>query len=113
MKKYKMDKKIKEKWVKALRSKKYKQTRGSLKDDSGYCCLGVLCDIHDQDQENTETGWYDNFYFSNNQIIPIEVKKWAKLDKFNPEIKGIPLSEYNDCLCYSFKKIANLIEEYL
>lgn len=30
------------KWVKALRSGKYRQTRGSLKFEGAYCCLGVL-----------------------------------------------------------------------
>jgi hypothetical protein len=33
------------KWVKALRSGKYKQTKKTLKDENGYCCLGVLCSI--------------------------------------------------------------------
>ena len=38
-----MDKKLKAKWVKALRSGKFKQTRGTLFDGvSAYCCLGVL-----------------------------------------------------------------------
>lgn len=33
------------KWVAALRSGNYTQTKGVLKDDTGYCCLGVLCAI--------------------------------------------------------------------
>lgn len=40
-----MDVKIKKQWIKALRSGKYKQTRGRLKGDGGFCCLGVLCDV--------------------------------------------------------------------
>lgn len=41
-----MDKKLKRKWVKALRSGQYPQSGGNLKDKFGYyCCLGVLCDI--------------------------------------------------------------------
>lgn len=40
-----MDKELKEKWVTALRSGEYRQTTGELKDEYGYCCLGVLCDI--------------------------------------------------------------------
>lgn len=31
------------KWVRALRSGKYKQTRLVLQDKQGYCCLGVAC----------------------------------------------------------------------
>lgn len=38
-----MNKRIKAKWLKALRSGKFKQTRALLKDEQGgYCCLGVL-----------------------------------------------------------------------
>ena len=38
-----MDTKLKAKWVKALRSGKYKQGRGMLLDGKGrMCCLGVL-----------------------------------------------------------------------
>ncbi len=41
-----MNKEIKEKWLKALRSGEYKQGRGYLRKESGdedrYCCLGVL-----------------------------------------------------------------------
>ena len=33
------------KWVEALRSGEYKQTQGFLKDEKGYCCLGVLVKI--------------------------------------------------------------------
>lgn len=30
------------KWIENLRSGKFTQTRGTLKNDKGYCCLGVL-----------------------------------------------------------------------
>jgi hypothetical protein len=36
-----MDAELKEKWVDALRSGKYKQTQYRLKDRCGYCCIGV------------------------------------------------------------------------
>ena len=38
----KLDKKIKEKWVKALRSGDYKQGKKRLTHAGRYCCLGVL-----------------------------------------------------------------------
>jgi hypothetical protein len=52
----KMDPKLKARWVKALRSGRYKQARNTLKttvieqdewelDGPRYCCLGVLCNI--------------------------------------------------------------------
>lgn len=41
-----MDKKIKEKWLEALRSGKYVQGEGVLRNgDDEYCCLGVLCEV--------------------------------------------------------------------
>lgn len=40
-----MDKKLKTKWIKALRSGKYKQCRTILTDGKGYCCIGVLGEI--------------------------------------------------------------------
>jgi len=42
-----MKKNVAKKWVKALRSGKYKQSREMLKNSGGYCCLGVLCEILD------------------------------------------------------------------
>lgn len=32
-------------WVEALRSGKYSQTCGALRDAEGYCCLGVLSEL--------------------------------------------------------------------
>lgn len=40
-----MDRKLREDWVTALRSGKYQQGQGKLKDGTDYCCLGVLCDV--------------------------------------------------------------------
>lgn len=47
-----MDKELKAKWIEALRSGKYQQTRAQLyrehataTDPAGYCCLGVLCKV--------------------------------------------------------------------
>ena len=34
-----------QKWVDALRSGTYAQTQCTLQDNSGFCCLGVACDI--------------------------------------------------------------------
>lgn len=45
-----------DKWLEALRSGKYDQTRGALYDGRGYCCLGVLCDLV---TEEFEGGWGD------------------------------------------------------
>lgn len=47
---------IQEKWVQALRSGRYEQTRQALrKGDNEFCCLGVLCAIYAQ--ETGEGRW--------------------------------------------------------
>ena len=33
-------------WVRALRSKRYEKTEGTLRDAGGWCCLGVACDVY-------------------------------------------------------------------
>lgn len=37
------------KWIEALRSGKYKQTKSRLRDTFGFCCLGVACDLINSD----------------------------------------------------------------
>jgi hypothetical protein len=46
---------IKQRWVEALRSGKYKQGTGRLRDqnadgDDEFCCLGVLGDLYDRNR---------------------------------------------------------------
>ena len=45
-----MDSSLKQKWVRALRSGKYEQATGALRNEDGFCCLGVLCDVYDPDK---------------------------------------------------------------
>lgn len=40
-----LNKQLVTEWIHALRSGEYKQTRGVLRDKTGYCCLGVLADV--------------------------------------------------------------------
>jgi hypothetical protein len=47
-----MNQEIKKKWIEALRSGDYKQGRGWLRDhDGNYCCLGVLMEVQDVDDD--------------------------------------------------------------
>jgi hypothetical protein len=62
-----MDPELKERWLKALRSGKYEQAKGALKqldphdegsEEYGYCCLGVICDITPEwNWETTQSGY--------------------------------------------------------
>src|ERR1051325_8479035 len=107
-----MNKKIKKLWINALRSGKYKQTRGKLRYDDTYCCLGVLCDLH---RKITKNKWKpDNCprhyeYFGEKGALPKKVYSWAKITDDNQQA----LIDLNDNLNATFKKIANYIEEKL
>lgn len=55
-----MDKKLKKKWVKALRSGRYKQIQNTLVTNGGYCCLGVLARVMDPKGKRLDMGYPDN-----------------------------------------------------
>lgn len=84
-----MKESTKKAWVKALRSGKYKQCRGQLvrrgKDETSYCCLGVLNRIKHTAQS------YD--------FLGLTQKEQDTLVKLNDEEKR------------TFKQIANFIEK--
>ncbi len=121
-----MNNKIKNKWLKALRSGKYKQGRNYLcrVDDDGddsFCCLGVLCELHAEETKGVwrEGNYLDVLYYKGNEVLlPEEVIKWAELEDDDPFLgvnnnrNRYPASELNDG-GKTFKQIANLIEKYL
>jgi len=129
-----MNSKIKEAWVNALRSGKYEQSSERLRSVSGYCCLGVLCDIYAQ-EHNTEWEFRGNeetnlqpmdywYYEGESEFLPESVMDWAELKTNNPQLRvdvedgednwnykeGV--SNLNDS-GYTFTTIANLIEAQL
>jgi len=110
-----MNPEIKAKWVAALRSGVYKQTRENLKDDDGFCCLGVLCKI-----SKTETGFGIDETLEetgSDETLGPTVRNWAGLHySFGSEvvINGLlePLTEHNDNH-RTFLEIADAIETQL
>lgn len=66
-----MDTQDKAKWTAALRSGEYKQTRCTLKNDEGYCCLGVLNEVLGLPQS----------YIG----LPLMVGNWERLARMNDE----------------------------
>jgi hypothetical protein len=128
-----MDSSLKQKWVRALRSGKYKQASGQLKTEDGFCCLGVLCDVYDPSnwivaddldlgEDNQEwhykismRGGYTSIM---KDVLPEEIADAAGLSRQNPEVPyGIDggmssLAVINDSGA-SFAQIADLIETHL
>ncbi len=125
-------------WVAALRDEnKYKQTtRGGLRDNTGWCCLGVLCDIFKDDHPDSE--WEElirgRFSFRPSReavpeenYLPAAVAEWAGfrlghhdgIDPGNPTMnvarpdkardhEGLALTNDHGA---SFQTIANMIQE--
>jgi hypothetical protein len=127
-----MKQEIKQKWVKALRSGKYKQGEGRLKQKDTFCCLGVLCDLY---RKETGEPWEKDEYGSETMLneesfLPPTVKRWAGIRSktHSPKVRSpfvketkrpyVALSELNDGEVpgikyadpYDFKQIADLID---
>jgi hypothetical protein len=113
------------KWVKALRSGKYKQTSGTLQDDVGYCCLGVACDVFAK--ETGKGKWRTADFSSGKQFItnfgtdeemiheadlPPAVMRWFGIRKSDPVLRsrGQTASHVNDVEGWDFDEIASAIE---
>lgn len=111
---------IMKKWVKALRSGKYWQSRGSLKGFRGYCCLGVLCDISGLGSWEKKDG--NRVYIPGGDkgdyaILPEMVRKWAGLKESDGTIRlagarsKTTLADMNDHERKNFQQIADVIEK--
>lgn len=119
-----MNKRVKKKWLEALRGGEYKQGRGELEKDGKYCCLGVLTDLYckaKRVKKKVKERLLDDV------IPPKEVVEWADLGVENPvvmkgdkttslvglndgEYAGNPQAEIRQ---HTFKQIAKVIEEQL
>jgi hypothetical protein len=102
---------ILKRWVAALRSGKFKQTRNRLKWNGAHCCLGVLCELH---RRSTRGRWSHEQYLDCAIHMPQEVAEWAGLKDTNP-ILITPGSSHsatfrNDTEHLTFPQIANAIE---
>lgn len=124
-----MNPEVKAKWLKALRSGRYKQTKHALKKEDGYCCLGVLTNIYIKETKNGS--WKKDegdtmFKMFNKQgegvgeggVLTKEVMDWAGIPKLMgttvvPNGSYRSLASENDLQGKSFKKIADIIETNL
>lgn len=120
---------VKQAWVKALRSGKYRQGRGQLRGPADYyCCLGVLCDLYrkehrDQlewlpDEDDPEVGRYSVrvrnagvWSLEDWSRLPAVVWGWAwSHDGMSPVSAETTLMVMNDGTS-TFEEIAQFIED--
>ena len=104
----KLDKNINRRWLRALRSGKYEQGTGCLKNSAGnFCCLGVLTDLFAKDNKipwvgsgaqrlkNTKT---DSF-------LPLKVVRWSGIGK-SRQRKLVRLNDSGVCFVDIAKEIS-------
>lgn len=126
-----MRKDVAKKWVKALRSGKYNQGQGCLKQTNRnnktyHCCLGVLCELYNDEMRKkkkkmlTETVKDGIHKFNRmDELLPKVVQNWAGLGSSRGDFESIAnsptthfyngLADMND-FGSDFKTIANIIE---
>ncbi len=104
----KLDRRYKKRWLKALRSGKYKQHRGELCniEQTKFCCLGVGCKI-------VRGGSWDEHTFtyaweSQTGVMPATLREKVGLSSAAED----HLTEMNDA-GKSFRAIADWIEKHL
>ena len=96
------------KWVKALRSGKYKQAKNKLKAEDGHCCLGVLCTL--TRYKNNYTQMKDFPTFGTNQVLPHKIVKLVGMKTSRGAVDGITLTSLNDT-GKNFNEIADFIQK--
>ena len=108
-----MKKNIAMKWIKALESGDYKQTKHALRTDKGWCCLGVLCAVLGY-KTNSISG---NVHKIDGEINAISLKVMEAAGMMSnvghlPSQEGVALSlaTLNDT-GKTFKKIAKVIRK--
>lgn len=127
-----MDKRIKDLWLKALRSKRYRKTLYMLQDKGCYCPLGVLADLYMKEKYPEET-WEDSVDLYNilnrnselslrhQEVLPLPIAEWAGLQRnptvFFEPVPGMGAKSSNIGLLndsgYSFEEIADIVEREL
>ena len=96
-----MNKNLKRKWLRALRSGRYKQGKYYLRNsEDRYCCLGVLCECLEKPKWNDMNGYYK---YKDRYVGT--VSKRILSDKIQNT-----LIDLNDSECMSFLEIADYIK---
>lgn len=96
------------KWVKALRSGKYKQTQSELQDGDSYCCLGVVCLLAGMKSRAKD----NRLYFGKQaDYLPKTAQRWLGVGDMDPKIGKFSASFLNDEDSLQFDEIADLVEK--
>lgn len=107
------------KWAEALRSGEYRQCKEVLQREEGFCCLGVLCDLHRQAKGGEWVGpdhhTHGGMVYQPAEggedyaLLPEAVQEWAGIRGPNPSVRCDPLTILND-EGRKFDDLADMIE---
>ena len=106
---------FKKKWIKALRSGKYRRAQGQLRKGRGFCCLGVLCHINGIDFNPCDGSLPTEF----RKRVGLSMKDHDVLinlndGEYNLETKEAPLPKgYREDKGSSFKQLAEWISRHV
>src|SRR5678815_3622160 len=106
-----------QKWVDALRSGRFMQTRHTLADDMGYCCLGVACEVAIENgiqlvkKKVSERHGYISFDGAEN-YLPAAVQQWLGLKTDTGLFDGERTLAYENDDHATFHQLANIIEDH-
>jgi hypothetical protein len=110
-------------WIEALRSGEYKQARGSLEKNDGFCCLGVGCKLFIEESKIEKNRY--GFIEGATPDFQLAAPKW--LQRINNDFRtrvgaNISLADLNDssssthgycpvhCPSHSFDEIADMLQ---
>jgi hypothetical protein len=94
-------------WVEALRSGKYEQTTGVLRNaGEGRCCLGVACEVLSTQWEKNGADYWTPLGFKMDGYLPEPIGQRFGLDS-QAMAKFV---RWNDNVRKSFEEIADIIE---
>ncbi len=105
-----MKKKCLVNWLEGLRSGEYPQSRGALRNEQGYCGLGVLCEQSGLADWKPEPRTNKFQYLNQIHYLPKEVAEWAGMSEWERwEVTAFVLT-YQDNKKISFAELADLLE---
>lgn len=86
-----MKPRMKAKWIKALESGKYQKGFFALRKSDTFCCLGVLCDLHDSTKWGRQMNRFyysvDNYLSSTSLPYPLYKQYEITYDEINDLMK--------------------------
>jgi hypothetical protein len=109
------------KLIAALRSGKYQQTRGTLRQRTNgqtqYCCLGVACDIYRKETRkgkwkklDSQFDFYHDAETVSEGVLTKPVAEWYGFNGLNPLVNNKMATVRNDSEKQTFAEIADALE---